>query len=257
MSNAERAERMAKTVGATALLLFVLLIFPYQFVTRFAEGMGGGFQASDIGLVCGVYAWIVAAAALLEREATPAKSKIVPWHLHVFMSDLVEVSAFGVGAWGKAFTVHNPAVNTAWLTAPTLDPAMLGPETNRSRQHAAIDAAGPDLDADDLVVLRRRQKKQSILAGIETTTYEVQRGDTWWSMSEKFISDGRKWKDLLEINIGHEPAPDVVIDDRVNSTPLIGWKVLVPAEIIKPEEDEEEPQLLSSSLLEAARDALS
>lgn len=255
MTTSESLQRVAISVLATAVLAFILLGVPLVFVGRFASGMSGGFQGQDGLLLVGLYAWVVASLAMLQRNAVPEGSIIVPAFFHQLFTEVVEVSFLGAGTFSTPL-ISNPHVDTAWLVAPTFDEAMLAPKGVRGIKRSAS-SANPGLpDGADLVVLRRRQKKESILAGVKTTTYEVQRGDTWWSLAEHFVSDGRKWKDLRDINIGHSPAADVVIDERANATPLIGWQILVPAEIIEPAEEVDEEKAGNNALLDAALGAL-
>ena len=57
--------------------------------------------------------------------------------------------------------------------------------------------------------------------------HQIQRGETWWSLAERHLGDGRRWADLRDLNLGVEASPGVLVDQDSVLRP--GWRINVPA----------------------------
>jgi nucleoid-associated protein YgaU len=38
-------------------------------------------------------------------------------------------------------------------------------------------------------------------------TYTVQKGDTLWSIAQRFLGDGHRWREIIDVNPGLDPDP--------------------------------------------------
>jgi nucleoid-associated protein YgaU len=41
---------------------------------------------------------------------------------------------------------------------------------------------------------------------LTSNTYTVQKGDTLWSIAQKHLGDGKRWREIVELNPGLEPS---------------------------------------------------
>lgn len=37
-------------------------------------------------------------------------------------------------------------------------------------------------------------------------TYTVQKGDTLWSIAQKFLGNGQRWREIVDVNPGLDPS---------------------------------------------------
>jgi nucleoid-associated protein YgaU len=123
------------------------------------------------------------------------------------------------------------------VAAVTLAVAVLGP------LRVAPAAASPLPDAISVTQTRQTssspgQEPTALVAAVQAPhrdtnpdlpTYRVQRHDTLWSIAETTLDDGRRWKEIRDLNIGRTMSNghDFTMEtDRL--TP--GWTVLLPAD---------------------------
>lgn len=60
------------------------------------------------------------------------------------------------------------------------------------------------------------------------TTYVAERDDSWWSLAERTLGDGRRWRELRDLNAGRR-MPDGSVVDRARPLLRSGWTVVLPA----------------------------
>ena len=210
---------------ATVLLVFFLVAVPVVFINRFSQGLLP-LQPIDVALAIGLAAWLVVSKAVLDRDEhydTSRHQRLSPrWQA----AQLVEQSVLGVGF--LASRAADGAIHAASTLSRVVEPEAIGPEM-------LAPAVSDDLDrAHRSWATEREVRATPILAATEvvappviaTEEYEVQRGDTWWSVAAWSFGDGRLWKPLLELNLGREVAPGVVVEHTGELR--IGWTVLVP-----------------------------
>lgn len=65
------------------------------------------------------------------------------------------------------------------------------------------------------------------------STYQVARSDTWWSMAERLLGSGSRWREIVDANDGRTMVDDTVVS-AATSSPRPGWVVLLPADAVLP-----------------------
>lgn len=63
--------------------------------------------------------------------------------------------------------------------------------------------------------------------------YEVQRGDTFWGLADRFMGGGMRWRELRDRNVGRAVAPGRVLamgEDHLD----VGWRLLIPVSAATP-----------------------
>jgi nucleoid-associated protein YgaU/DNA-binding SARP family transcriptional activator len=66
-------------------------------------------------------------------------------------------------------------------------------------------------------------------------TYEVtSRSETWWSMAERLLGAGSRWRELVDVNTGRAMPDGTVISSDDPSRPRPGWQLLLPADAVAP-----------------------
>ena len=63
--------------------------------------------------------------------------------------------------------------------------------------------------------------------------YVVEHGDTFWSIAERLLGDGLRWKEILTINDGAVMADGSVISP-VTQSPTPGWQLALPNDAVLP-----------------------
>lgn len=210
-------------IAATIVALVILVGVPAALIRRLADGLLPT-QAYDVVLGVAVVAWIFVAKAVLDRD-TPL-SALIENRLSPSRQahNLIEQSLLGVGFTGRASELEADT-SIHRLQSPLqpvddlLPPPRHDPRSGRIRgdlgeeRHARLQ---PTLHRDDAT-------DPPFLA---TEDHIVRRGDTFWSIAEERLGDGRHWKAIEAVNLGREVAPGVEL--RAGDTLRIGWSVLVP-----------------------------
>ena len=223
--------RLLGSYLATVAIVAVVVGLVVALAVRF--GQSPGPLDPVVGLADLVFVpWAVVAVALairvVRQQVRPRPRWWFPVPLQRTLSRLVEVSLFGVGTLGR-WTATNPDVGLDRITPPgpvsdepdpvpfvTDERPSARPEPQRRRSSAAP-LPGRALVADDLPL---------VVTDLRRVDHVTGRGDTWWSLSERYLGHGRHWVAVLDENRGREVAPGVVVDDDTIVRP--GWELRVP-----------------------------
>jgi nucleoid-associated protein YgaU/DNA-binding SARP family transcriptional activator len=60
------------------------------------------------------------------------------------------------------------------------------------------------------------------------TTYVAECDDSWWSLAERTLGDGRRWRELRDLNAGRR-MPDGSVVDGTRTLLRSGWTIVLPA----------------------------
>lgn len=220
-------------IAATVLVVVFSVGVPVWLTARLSTGVFVP-GASDAVLAVGIAAWLLISKAILDRnDPIPALSnhRYSPrWHAHA----LVDQSLLGFGLEGKKDLAENrlhllatPVDNISDQLAPARSAALV----ERSREEFSDDEAGPRA----IPILHSSEPEKPVI--LATEEYTVARRDTFWSIAEATLDDGRLWTSVQELNIGREVAPGVILaeDDELR----IGWSILIPL-VASPGENSDE-----------------
>lgn len=195
---------------------------------------------------------VALALALAQQRRAPRRQWWLPLWLQHRLARVVEVSAFGVGG-RRGWTTTNPEVGLDRLRRPSDD------VTRRLRISGGAGEAVGSGDADRQVPPRHRRRAAGgggaggggAADGVAAAPapapsgpgagaapldrrltgpmlqHQIQRGETWWSLAERHLGDGRRWADLRDLNLGVEASPGVLVDQDSVLRP--GWRINVPA----------------------------
>ena len=83
------------------------------------------------------------------------------------------------------------------------------------------------VDLDTVAVTNLGRDRDEILAVANGPTYEAQRGDTWWSLGERFLDDGMRWGEIVAANSG-VTMPDGAVISTATPNPVEGWTLRLP-----------------------------
>lgn len=210
-------------IAATVIVVVVAIGVPIALVGRLTDGLLPS-QAYDVVLAVAVIAWIFIARAVLDRN-TPMSALIENRLSPSRQADnLVEQSLLGVGFTRRGAVVE-PSARIHTLQSPTepID-ALLPPNLHVSPSGRIHGETGEGGHARLQPTLRRNDPADPPF--LATEEHVVQRGDTFWSIAEDRLGDGRHWKAIEAVNLDREVAPGVGL--RAGNTLRIGWSVLVP-----------------------------
>lgn len=216
---------------ATLQLLTIGIGVPLWVISRLSGSLMP-MRPMDAVLVMAIVCWALLAKAFVEREDTLDSLVAGPGTPLWFARRLVDESVLGVGI---VQSEHEPVLSLAsTITMPReLQPGELPEE-----------AAWPGLQVGSMVqvgdrapatmpTLLTREPNLPLIG--ESEEYIVGRGDTFWSIAEATLGDGRDWTVLLAMNLGREVAPGTTLTDTDELR--IGWSILVPVLEVDTEEE--------------------
>lgn len=185
--------------------------------------------------------------AHVARQSRPLRPvPLVPTVVQGWFRRLVELSVFGTGL-ARTWTATDPTLGLDRLVVPAdepdpaLDESSLDTSDATAGPHPGI---GPSSGLDRVGVDARTRGAAPIMAQVgssrrsrsglsidelragPTLLHTVARGDTWWSLADRYLGDGRHWSALVELNHGRTMAPGQILHD---ASPLRrGWEIAVP-----------------------------
>lgn len=184
---------------ATLVLVLAMLAAP-----AFWVGYISASTTSDpsIGMVLGLLLVTFSALILWKVLQVRRPYRFTKRTAMTVLDELVDQSLFGVGTL-RGWTYTNPNV--------TLNDLRGGESPFIARPTAPIARAKP---------------KPVLVAPSSYARHTVERGDTFWSLAERFLGQGGRWSELLAANLGTEVAPGVVLKEDDLLVP--GWVVAIP-----------------------------
>lgn len=207
---------------ASALVLFFVIGVPFALITRLADGLAP-LRPMDVPLSVAVIGWLLVARSILARDDTVDSVRLHPSSARFQAHNLVEQSVFGVG-FGAGDT-DVVAIDRHRLAAPDADiAAALPAPIIEPRRRPDIDT--PRRLTTPVVTTAAFEDEDDEIEILATEEYEVCRGDTWWSIAEATLGDGRHWTAVRDLNVGRSVAPGRTLGD--DDVPRIGWRVLIP-----------------------------
>jgi nucleoid-associated protein YgaU len=220
--------KVLKAVTAGLLILLIIVAPPFLLVRYIGnpwppEGVDLSSPLTDnaiLGLVA-VLVWILWAqftlSLIVEAYAAIAdKSVDVRLPVFGFQQDLARVlvgAAFATLA--LAPTVAGAATSTAAADTPTHAPTV----TTSQVQHSAPVRAPTTTPQTSMQ--QEHQQRES-----KPVQVHVERGDTLWSMAERYLGDGDKWTVIAEANQGKKMVDGRVFTSADQIRP--GWVLTIP-----------------------------
>ena len=166
---------------------------------------------------------------------------------------LVEASYFGTGSL-RGWTITDPDAGLDRIVTPhAMDRAPQGEEPpDVTGQERTGRSPGPDARAEARSAPAQHRRPANggspvpdghrpvasppsgVSAGpvvdlreLPTVEHTVARGETFWSLAERSMGDGRHWPAIQQLNAGREVAPRTILTNSSVLRP--GWNVLLPA----------------------------
>lgn len=233
-------ERTA-TVGATSLrsvwltismvactVLMVLVLAAGPLVLGWWAIRGGertGYLFTDL-----VFAVVVVASAsgwlrMWRPEVAVKRLVAVPVVVQQSGRRLVERSAFGVGSMSEWTSVEPEFGLSLVQPLPNVD------EIEQEDQWVARQKSDPSTNSSRARASQHRHQPVAATArGLvgQSVTHTTTRGETFWSLAEQQLGDGKRWTELRERNVGREVAPGVVLSESDGLQ--AGYQILIPDE---------------------------
>lgn len=219
------AERTAASAGATLLIMSLFFGFGLLAWNRVASIVDRrGVVLLDLTLPLWFVVVVLVTVGLVRQGRTPKRLWWLPPRLQSALRELLEVSAFGAGSL-RGWTLTNPGVGidrVAWpepieLVDPTLVPVarseLISRDRNLTWSRVPTATTGTGAASPDLAAMPREM-------------HRLERGETWWSLAERFLDDPRQWAGLRALNLGCPVESGVVITEETVLRP--GWQIQVP-----------------------------
>lgn len=217
----------------TAILFGLVLATP-ALVGRRLTSPVSPLQAVDPLLVVLVVMSVLLGKAMFERDAVVDSNDLRSKPLQYSVARLVDHSLFGVGVRTQPqVTATGPLISK--LSAPQpieVVDASIASEASRWLANHADQAAfsadastNPQRPAPVTIAEILEPDHEPVYSGA-TVEYTVERGDTWWSIAESALEDGRQWRLLLRLNEGRNVEPNHVLCD--GDELRIGWSIVLP-----------------------------
>lgn len=236
--------RTARTLGATLVVLVGLSGLVSAPLVGMLTSPGGPSRWAVRGaLAIWVAVAVVIAVSLAGLRRPPRRQWLLPLWAQHRLQGLVELSAFGVGGL-RGWTGANPAVGLDRVRRPSDDDTRQLPQPAGAHHRSPVDPGDPRARprrAGPTGEVRAAGARPAAdpgggapsgpvggpLTGRPVSVHEIRRGETWWSLAERHLGDGRLWTALRDLNLGLETAPGVLIDQDSVLRP--GWRINVPA----------------------------
>lgn len=256
--------RRIQSVLATGVLLAVLAAGPALVLLSVSQLLAGRpIRLIDILSVLALVVTLATARHLRRQRGPMRHIPVIPAPVQAASRRLVELSAFGSGPV-QDWTITNPDVGLDKVQQPLpedeADPygaddalgdvggqpkASPGDRTRRTTATTSTagwtsraSRSGPTASgaAEEATSVRRRWGRASVeaaaplpapdLEGRRMVTHVVGRGETFWSLAETHLGDGRHWTVLRDLNLGREVAPGEHLFEA--SVLRQGWEIDVP-----------------------------
>lgn len=105
--------------------------------------------------------------------------------------------------------------------------ALTAPAAVELDQHISEDRGAPRDEIRASPVPGTDARPVMVPSDVETTSYLVQRNDSWWQIAEDMLGDGLRWRELRSLNVGRVMAGGETIT-TATETIHEGWELLVP-----------------------------
>ena len=161
---------------------------------------------------------IVTEAIALARGVAARRLPVLPGIQHG-AARLVASCALVVSSFSAAMPAAAVPIVPLDLTAPMPANVLLVDDpTNMRTGSATVDAAAtPSRSA----------------AAASGAVYPVEHGDTFWSIAERLLGDGLRWKEIVTLNDGAVMDDGSVIT-RSTQSPKAGWHLALPDDAVMP-----------------------
>lgn len=215
-------QALAATVTIMAIVLGAVALVAGRAVNLTDPTGELELRPSDGFLAVLVITAILVLVKLVSQTRSPGRLTLLPRSVRSAIRRLVETSYFGTGSlW--SWTATNPTVGLDRVRQPEVDGSVFGDEAEVTAAPAGILLA---LVRESLARLEGRGKQSSDPSAEPMVEHVVRRGETFWSLAESKLGDGRRWSEIRAVNVGHEVAPGVILgaDDML----VRGWRVLMP-----------------------------
>jgi nucleoid-associated protein YgaU/DNA-binding SARP family transcriptional activator len=213
-----------------ALVVYVGWPLPHEVPTW--DSVRGAFQREGVPVevlikVLAVVVWVawaqlawalVAESVALFQGRTARPARVWPG-AQLMARRLVASAALVVSSFGSVRTASAAPLAPLQEVEEVADPALYttsAPPDLGPGSHPGVQAV-PSVGVADRVAPAPTEQ-----------VYEVQRGDTFWGLAERFMGSGMRWREIRDRNVGRAVAPGRVLtmgEDHLDA----GWRILIPS----------------------------